>query len=123
MSRESGMASFKAVAAVALLVALVFLGIKLVPPYFSNYQFQDEMNAIARIATYAEAKTEAGVRNDVLAKAKELKLPVKEEQITVVKGPYGVNIEVKYEVKVEVPGHTFNLKFNPLAGNKMITAK
>jgi hypothetical protein len=34
----------------------------------------------------------------------------------------GVNIEVNYNVVVPVPGYTFNLKFNPAAGNKMITA-
>ena len=123
MNRQSGMASFKAVLAVVLFVALIFLGIKLVPPYISNYQFQDEIGSIARIATYAQAKTEQDVRNDVLAKAKELGLPVKEEQVTVAKGAYGISIEVKYNVQVEVPGHTFNLEFNPASSNKMITAK
>lgn len=123
MTRESGFGSLKAILAVAIFVALVYLGIKLVPPFINNYQFQEELNSVARVSTYAQGATEENVRNDILGKAKDLGLPVKEEQITVSKTNIGVNIDVKYNVAVAVPGYTFNLKFNPTAGNKMITAK
>ncbi len=123
MNRESGVSGFKAVLAVALFLSLVFLGIKLVPPYIQNYEFQSDLESIARLSTYAAQKTEDDVRNDVMGKAKELSLPVTPEQVAVTKSTYGVNINVKYTVVIEVPGYTFRLKFNPVAGNKMITAK
>lgn len=117
------MASFKTLFWVAVLAAGIFLGVKLVPPYFANYEFQDDLDNLARTVTYAQAKTEDDVRNDVVNLAKGHELPVKPEQVTVNKTQTGVNIEVKYNVVVPVPGYTFNLKFNPSAGNKMITAR
>ena len=123
MNRESGFTSFKAILAIAILAVLVFLAIKLVPPYINNYQFSDDIESIARIATYAQGKSEDDIRQDVLNKAKELELPVRPEDVAVSKSTYGVNINVKYSVRVEVPGHVFNLNFSPTAGNKMLTAK
>ena len=123
MSKQSGMATFKAVVSVGLFVVFVYLGIKLVPPWVNNYQLQDYITSLARTATYAQAKTEETIREEILRKTKELRMPVTGEQITVVKGTYGVNIDVKYNVEVKTPAYTFNLKFNPKAGNKMITAR
>ena len=123
MSKQSGMASFKAVVAVGLFVILVYLGIKLVPPWVNNYQLQDYITSLVRKATYAQGVTEESIRKDVLSKTKDLRMPVKGAQIRVVKSTYGVNIDVKYNVLVETPAYTFNLKFNPTAGNKMIAAK
>ena len=102
---------------------VVYLGIKLVPPWVSNYQFQDYITSVARTATYAQGRTEENIREEILSKAKELRMPVKGEQIRVIKSTYGVNIDVKYNVVVKTPAYTFNLKFNPVAGNKMITAR
>ncbi len=123
MSKQSGMATFKAVVAVALFATVVYLGIKLVPPWVNNYQLQDYITSLVRRATYGQGVTEESIRKDVLSKTKELRMPVKGEQIRVVKSTYGVNIDVKYNVVVKTPAYTFNLKFNPTAGNKMITAK
>ena len=123
MNRESGVGGFKAILAVALFAALIFLGIKLLPPFINNYQFQEDLATIARLTTYAQNKGPEEIRADVMVKVKELGLPVKEEQVTVSRNTYGVNIEVKYTVHVEVPGHTFKINFNPAAGNKMLTAK
>ena len=117
------MATFKAVVAVALFATVVYLGIKLVPPWVNNYQLQDYITSLVRRATYGQGVTEESIRKDVLSKTKELRMPVKGEQIRVVKSTYGVNIDVKYHVVVKTPAYTFNLKFNPTAANKMITAK
>jgi len=116
------MAKLKAFFWLAIIGILVFLAVKLVPHYVDNYQFQDELNNLARVVTYAQAKGEDDVRAEVLRLAQQHELPVRSEQIKVSKSQTGVNIEVNYNVVVPVPGYTFNLKFNPAAGNKMITA-
>ena len=123
MSKQSGMATFKAVVTVAIFATFVYLGIKLVPPWVNDYQLQDYITSLVRKATYAQGVTEESIRSDVLSKTKDLRMPVKGSQIRVVKSTYGVNIDVKYNVLVETPAYTFNLKFNPTAGNKMIAAK
>ena len=118
MSKQSGMTSFKALLAVALFVVLVYLGIKLVRPLVNNYQFQEDIKTVARLATYAENRTEENIREEVLRKAKDLGLPIKPDQVRVVKSTYGVNIDVRYNVMVETPAYTFNLKFNPRTSRK-----
>ncbi len=123
MNRQSGFISLKALLALVLFGVLVFLAIKLVPPYINNYEFTDALENTARLATYAQGKSEDDIRQDVLAKAKELSLPVRPEDVTITKSTYGVNIAVKYNVRVEIPGHVFNLNFNPEVGNKMLTAR
>ena len=123
MNRETGAGSFKALFAVAFFVALVFAGIKLVPPFINNYQFTEDINNIARTATYATTATEEVIRTDVIGKAKDLGIPIQPDQVTVQKTQTGVQIDVKYVVTVTMPGYTFKLNFNPYAGNKMITAK
>jgi len=117
------MAKLKAFFWLAVLGILVFLAVKLLPHYVDNYQFQDDLNNLARVVTYAQAKSEDDVRADVLRLALQHELPLKSEQIKVSKTQTGVSIEVNYNVVVPVPGYTFNLKFNPAAGNKMITAQ
>ncbi len=124
MSKQSGMITFKAVLVVALLVVLVYLGIKLVPPLVNNYQLQDELTTLAGgFSPYAASRTEENIRKEVLRKAKDLGLPIKPDQVHVVTSAYGVYIDVRYNVMVETPAYTFNLKFNPRAGNKMITTR
>jgi cell division protein FtsL len=117
------MTKLKAFIWLAIIGILVFLSVKLVPHYVENYQFQDELNNLARVVTYAQAKTDDDVRADVLHLARQHALPVKSEQIKVSKTQTGVTIEVNYIVVVPVPGYTFNLKFNPAAGNRMITSE
>ncbi len=117
------MARLKTWFALFIVVAVIFLSIKLLPPYFANYQLQDDIETIARYATYAQAKGEEDVRNDVLAKARERGVALTAEDVKITKDGVSVNIDINYVVTVPVPGYTFKLKFNPTAGNRMITAK
>lgn len=117
------MGSLRVIVALGVIGVLVFLGVKLLPPYINNYELQDSIDNVARYATYAQAKTDDDVRKDVIAKAHEIGVELKEDQIAVSKDYQGCNIDINYTVRVDVPGHTFNLKFNPKAGNKLLTAK
>lgn len=117
------MARLKTWFGVFVVVAAIFLGIKLLPPYFANYQLQDDIESIARYATYAQGKGAEDVRSDVMAKARERGVALNLEDVNVTKDGVSVSIDIKYVVEVPVPGYTFKLKFNPTAGNRMITAK
>ena len=113
------MISFKALLAVALFVVLVYLGIKLVPPFVNNLRFQEELTTLTgSFTSYAASRTEENIREEVLREAKDLGLPIKPDQVRVVKSTYGVKIDVRYNVMVETPAYTFNLKFNPRTGWK-----
>ncbi len=113
----------KALFALGIVAVLVFLAIKLLPPYINNYELQDSIESMARMATYATNKTEEDIRNDVLQKGREIGIALVAENVAVKKDNVECDIDVKYTVVVPVPGYTFRLNFNPTAGNRQITAR
>jgi hypothetical protein len=54
----------------------------------------------------------------VLSKARELDLPVKEDNVHIIRSPEGLRIDVRYFVRVTVPGYTVDLHFYPGAGSR-----
>src|SRR5512140_20777 len=117
------MGRIKALFAVVVVAVLIFLAIKLLPPYVNNYELQDSIDSIARMATYAQNKSDEDIRNDVLQKGKEIGIPLTADNVTIKKDQVECDIDVKYTIAVPVPGYTFRLNFNPTAGNRQITAK
>lgn len=104
---------------VLILAAAVFVGIKIVPAYFSNYQLQDSMLTEARFAV-ASRKSEEDIRAAIWKKIQELDIPAKREDIKVTIMDSTVNIEVNYVVHVDLKAYEFNLEFHPHADNHTI---
>ena len=115
------MGTVKLVLGIFVMVAVVYLGVELVPPYFANYQFQDAIESEARLATYS-TKTEDTIRDEVFKKASELEIPLAKDQIKVARtGPQNAGslmIETHYTVHVDLPGYPLDLTFDPSTKNK-----
>ena len=122
-TQQRGAGSFKAILSLVVLGAMVYVGYKLIPPYAHNYQFTEEITSIARLSSYAQGKTDEDIKQEVLAKARDLDVPLKSDDIRVQKTGTSVNIDVNYVVHVELPGYPVDLKFNPTAGNKIFVAR
>jgi hypothetical protein len=110
------MKSFRAIAGIALIVAVVYATFMLVPPYYSNYQFQDVINSEARMNSYTQ-KTEDDMREYVWRKAKEFDIPVTRDQINVKREGQSVAISVDYQVHVDLPGYPLDLQFHTASKN------
>lgn len=104
-------------AAVAVLAALAMFGAMFAPIYFRNLELQD---FVAGIAQHAENQTKSDdlLRTWVLDKAHQLDLPVKEDNVHIVRSPEGMRIDVRYFVRVDLPGYTVDLHFYPGAGSR-----
>ena len=63
------MATLKLVFGVAVFAALVFAGIKIVPPFFSNYELEDSIKTEALQATYS-TRTEEDIRAAIIKQAR-----------------------------------------------------
>jgi Domain of unknown function (DUF4845) len=114
------MKTLKVFLAVAVVAALVMVGLKIIPAYFAYYQFQDAIEEEARIQTYT-TKTADDVRASVWKKAQEYELPLASpEEIKVERTPTAITIETEYTVHINVPIHPFDLKFQPTTRNKQI---
>jgi hypothetical protein len=110
------MKSFRAIAGIALIVAVVYATFMLVPPYYSNYQFQDVINSEARMNSYTQ-KTEDDMREYVWRKAKQFGIPVTRDQINVKRDGQSVAISVDYQVHVDLPGYPLDLQFHTASKN------
>ena len=120
---ERGFISFSALFGLALLAAVAFVAVKLLPPYISNYQFQDYIENLARTATYSSV-TEADLRKEIIKEARGFGIPLEDRQVAVQKvaGPT-VSIAVHYEVPVDLVARQVVLQFNPAAGNRNIISR
>ena len=95
------MATLKLILGVAVIGALVLAGIKIVPPFFSNYEFEDAIKTEAVQSTYS-TRSEDDIREAVIKQARS----------------YDLNIEADYSVPIDLPGYSTTLEFHPSTKNK-----
>ncbi|MGH9531087.1 MAG: DUF4845 domain-containing protein [Terriglobales bacterium] len=106
------MKTLKALVSVGIVVAMVYVAFRLVPPYFNNYQFQDALESEARLASYGQ-KSEQEIRDIIAKKATEFSIPLTADQINVQRSGNEVQISAKYTIHVDLPGYPLDLKFEP----------
>lgn len=97
--------------ALAALAVLVAIGVMLIPPYFENMEFQRYLDTVAYQRRPADM-----LRAEIVSKAGQLGLPVREGDIRIIPKGNGVRIEVVYVIRVDLPLYTVDLHFHPKAG-------
>ena len=95
----------------------IYVGWELVPPYFNNYQFQDDLDDVARTNSYMR-RTDDDVRATVIKKAEALGIPLKEDQIIINRLTDGLGISVHYRVHVDMILHPVDLDFTANSLNR-----
>ncbi len=115
------MGTIKLVFGIFVIVAGVYLGAELVPVYYENYQFKDDINTEATLETYT-AKPEDAIRDAIYKKAQGLDIPVTKEQIKVQRhgtmGTGSLTISAPYTVHLDLPGYPVDLHFDASSENK-----
>ena len=115
------MDTFKLILGIAVIVVIIYLGIEVVPPYYSNYEFQDTISRDALDSTY-KTISEDDIRAQVITDAKQHDISLAEPDVKVVRsgdaGRGSVSIDVKYDVHISAPIYPFDLHFNPSSMNK-----
>jgi hypothetical protein len=119
---ERFMGKIKLLFGLGAIVAVIYGGVELIPPYFSNYEFEDAIKQEALHSTYS-TKTEDDIRDEVFKKARDLEIPLTREEIKVQRTGSGqgngtLMIEADYSVHVELPGYPLDLHFTPSSRNK-----
>ena len=115
------MGSLKLAFGVAVFAALVFVGIKIIPPFFSNYELEDSIKTEALQATYS-TRTEDDIRASIIKQARNYDIMLTPKQVQVTRaGGFGngvLNIEADYSVPIDLPGYSTTLEFHPSSKNK-----
>lgn len=115
------MATLKLIFGFAVFVALALVGLKVIPPYFANYELEDSLKTEALQATYT-TRTEEDIRETVIKQARNYDIALTPKQVKVTRvGGFGtgtLNIEADYSVPIELPGYSTTLEFHPSTKNK-----
>lgn len=120
-SGERGGSRLNLLITLVILGSMGFAGVKVIPTYVENYQFQDSIEAESRFAlTGYPKKSPDDVRADIYKKAKELDLPVKSENIRVSMTNGSVEIDVDYSVTFDLSVYQWTHDFHPHADNHTI---
>lgn len=105
--------------AAAILVLLLLLGFGAVfaPIYAGNLKLQ---TYVAEMTCRVDSRdqTDDALRQNVLHRARELDLPVKADNVQITRSADGLRIDVRYFVRVDLPGYTVDLHFYPGAGSR-----
>jgi hypothetical protein len=103
-------------------VALIVYATWIVAPiYFAQYRFEEVVQSTARLAAYNDHDEEE-IHNDIMQQARELGVPVKEEDVHVTREESVVRIETTYEVPIKLPrGHVVTLTFAPSSSEKTLS--
>ena len=91
----------------------------MIPPYFNNYQFQDELDDVARRYSYTST-SEDDIKKLVVTKAAAEDITLKEDQVVVNRTPSGLGISVHYSIHIDMVVHPVDLDFTANSLNKRI---
>jgi hypothetical protein len=94
------------VGVVVLLVA-AFVGIKTVPVMMHVYEFSDEVSRIADKANTITWKDPKRMRDALIRKSQELRLPVDPEAIKITRTQKNLTIDVTYAVEIDYGFYTY----------------
>jgi hypothetical protein len=104
-------------AAALILAALGFFLATFSPYYLRNLKLQNFVSEITRDVGN-QSKSDEVLRTSVVEKARQLKLPIAEDEVHITHPLDGLRIDIRYFVKIDVPGYTVNLHFYPGAGSR-----
>ncbi len=116
---DSGRGTLKAIFTLGFLGALVYCSVKIIPIYVNNYQLQDYIEQQTPF-WLTQRNTAEAIRNNILAKAQELDLPVSSDQVKVEATGSRVTVHIDYTVPVDLQVYTLNLHFTPSSENRSI---
>jgi hypothetical protein len=115
------MATMKLVFGFALFGLVALVCVKLIPPFFSNYELEDAMKTEATQSTYS-TRTEDDIRESVIKQARGYDIPLTPKQVHVVRvgglGTGTLSIDAEYSVPIELPGYSTSINFHPSTQNK-----
>ncbi len=117
------MGTVKMILGVTVMVMVAIICTKLIPPYFSNYEFEDFIKNEALQSTYT-TRSEDDIRDSVVKHAREYDIQLTARQVRVSRsgtsGTGSLSIEAEYSVPVSLPGYSTTLEFHPSSKNKGI---
>lgn len=112
--RERGEGQFGCLVGLVLLLLAGLIAYKMIPVKVKTADLRDTITDYSRSAG---THNDNAIRKGVAEKAKQLGLPVVEDDVEINRVANTIRVEVAYTVPVEFPGYTYQWKFNHTAEN------
>jgi hypothetical protein len=112
------MGRLKAVLVFAFVIALAYVAWTVGPPYFTNYQFQDDLNTEVRFMQNG-GKSDDDIKASVIKKALNEGFTLTPQQIKITRFNKTITVDVNYSVHIDMPGYSTDLQFHPTATNTL----
>ena len=109
---QRGEGKLKAIIYTVILVAAVYVAVKIVPVYVAEYQLNDKITEQARFAV-VNHYSEDQVRDIIFKVIQDLDIPANREDIKVQNTNHGVMITVNYSVPVDFKVYKTEISFSP----------
>jgi hypothetical protein len=115
------MEKLRGILAILVVAAMIYVAWNIVPPYWYRYQFQDDLDEMARRLSYNYAnKSTDDIKDMVIKKAASDNVTLKEDEVTVTMNGAEVGLAVKYHVHVDLMVRPVDLDFALVSYNKRI---
>jgi hypothetical protein len=105
------------VAGCLVLAVIVCFAVLFTPMYVRNMKLQNYVDEMTHRAG-SDKQSDADLRAAVLARARQLGLPVGAENVRISRSPDGLRIDVSYAVTISAPLYQVKLHFYPGAGSR-----
>ena len=107
---DEGKGTAGCIFALFLMVVVIFLAIKFVPPYLNHYEFKSDMKqAVSRAG--ARSITDDNIRKDLIQLAQKNKIVLKNENIQISRFAGQIVIRVKYTIPINLLIMNHEFKF------------
>jgi len=107
--RQSGQGKLGCILWIIFLVVAGMVASKMIPVKIKTSEFADFMNETAQFPGRGSSDD---IRKILLGKAKELDLPIKEDDIKVDRQRERIKMEATYTIPIEFPGYTYMWTFH-----------
>jgi hypothetical protein len=94
-----------------VLIVLLFAGAQYVPGYFAAFQFNDYVRQEVKYAVTAR-KTPEAIRDEILAKATELEIPLTKQDVHITRRGPAFSMEIEYHWPVNMRVYRHDLVFH-----------
>jgi hypothetical protein len=101
---------WRLIAGILVLVAMVVILLSLAPVYFEDYQLRQYVRSLVRDPNTTPDET---LRSAVLARSRQLDLPVESGDVGISHPDGKLQIQLKYAVQIDFPLYQVELHFHP----------
>ncbi len=106
----NGVPKWRLAAGILVLAVLGLFAAVLAPVYLRAFEFREFVSGLTHNVDGRD-RSDDGLLRMVLAKSRSLNLPVTASGVQITRSGEDVRIDVRYRVKVDLPGYTVELHF------------